>query len=151
LEAGVNGRIRFGHIGMHAKDPAALAGFYADFLGLCETARIETEEAGRLVMLTSRPGETFQELTFLDKPDARHVAFQMESLADLRELYARAREWQLTVLLSLDHGTQISFYFLDPEGNALEAFWETGRFRDGGNRPIDLTRPESEILELIAI
>src|SRR5947209_5963360 len=114
----MEGTIRFAHVGVPAKDQGRLANFYADFLGLKEMAQVETEEAGRMVMLSSRPGETFQELTLLNKPDARHIAFQLESLSDLRELYACALDRQVQVLFSLDHGTQISFYFLDPEGNA---------------------------------
>lgn len=146
----MEGKVRFSHIGMHAQDPAMLATFYSEFLGLRETARIETGPAGRMVMLSSRPGESFQELTFLDNPEARHVAFQLETLADLRELYAQALEQKITVVLSLDHGAQLSFYFLDPEGNPIETFWETGLRREGVNRPIDLGKSESEILELIA-
>ncbi|MDQ6877327.1 MAG: hypothetical protein M3082_06445 [Candidatus Dormibacteraeota bacterium] len=65
------------------------------------------------------------------------------------ELHANALEQKVTVLFSFDHGVNFSFYFLDPEGNACEAYWETGG-RPGGNRPIDLGKPEPELLGLIA-
>ncbi len=50
--------------------------------------------------------------------------------------------------MSFDHGSTFSFYVRDPEGNACEVYWETGRRSGGGNRPIDLAKPEAELLEL---
>ena len=141
--------VKLGHVALHAKDPATLAAFYANFLGLRETARVTTAETGPMVLMSGRPQEEFQELALLGKEEAKHVAFKVESLAHLRRLYADAVEQQVEVLLSFDHGVTLSFYFLDPEGNACEAYWETGR-PPGGNRPIDLAKPESELLELIA-
>jgi catechol-2,3-dioxygenase len=41
-------------------------------------------------------------------------AFKVDSLAHLRQLYARALEQQVKVLSSFDHGVTLSFYFMDP-------------------------------------
>ena len=54
------------------------------------------------------------------------------------------------VLFSFDHGATLSFYVLDPEGNACELYWETGRRPSTTNSPVDLTRSEAELLEAIA-
>ena len=140
--------IRLSHVGLTAQDPEKLAGFYTNFLGLQQTARFETPQAGEMVMLSGQPKTSFQELAIAANPQSRHVAFQLDTLASLRDLYARALDQQVKVIMSLDHGTQLSFYFLDPEGNAIEAFWPTGRWRDV-NQPIDLTRSEAELRQLI--
>ena len=46
------------------------------------------------------------------------------------------------MLFSFDHGATLSFYVLDPEGNACELYWETGRRGASTNRPVDLTQPK---------
>ncbi|PYQ63328.1 MAG: hypothetical protein DMF54_17050 [Acidobacteria bacterium] len=79
----------------------------------------------------------------------RHVAFKVDSLAELRDLYAEAPQRGARVAMSLDHGPTLSFYVHDPEGNACEVYWETGRRSSGGVRPIDLAKSEEELLELI--
>jgi hypothetical protein len=52
-------------------------------------------------------------------------------------------------MFSFGHGPTLSFYFLDPEENTRELFWETGPRSTGGNRPIDLAKSEEELLQLI--
>jgi catechol-2,3-dioxygenase len=137
--------VRLGHVALAAQDPVRLAAFYTDFLGLAQTGRIDTPEAGAMVFLSSRPEETEQELALVSQPQARHVAFQVASLPELQALYEQARAQQIPVLMSFDHGSQLSFYFLDPEGNPCEAFWETGRAPLPIPHPIDLSLPLEEL------
>jgi catechol 2,3-dioxygenase len=141
--------MRLGHIGLPARDPATLADFYTGYLGLHQVARVTTDETGEMVLLSGRPEEEPQELALLSNPEARHVAFEAGSLAELRDLYATAAERGAQVLFAFDHGTTISLYVLDPEGNACELFWKTGRRPSGTNRPVDLSRPEAELLESV--
>jgi catechol-2,3-dioxygenase len=148
--------MRLGHVGLAARDPHGLADFYAGFLGLSKVAEVVTAETGTLILMSSRRGE-FPDFQLLSNPDARHVAFRVDTLGELRERYADAVQRQLRVLFSFDHGVSLSFYVLDPEGNACELYWETGRpagetNRRGGetNRPIDLTKSEEELRQLIA-
>jgi catechol-2,3-dioxygenase len=138
--------MRLGHVGLAAKDPDGLADFYAGFLGLTRVAEVVTEQTGRLILMSSRPG-TAPDLQLLSNPDARHVAFQVETLAELRERHADAVRRGVRVLFSFDHGATLSFYILDPEGNACELYWETGRRGAATNRPVDLTQPEAVLLE----
>jgi catechol-2,3-dioxygenase len=140
--------MRLGHVGLAAKDPDALADFYAGFLGLTKVAEVVTEESGRLVLMSSRPG-TAPDLQLLSNPDARHVAFRVDTLAELRERYAAAVRDRVRVLFSFDHGATLSFYVLDPEGNACELYWETGRRGASTNRPVDLTQSEADLLALV--
>jgi catechol-2,3-dioxygenase len=100
-----------------------------------------------MVFLSTELGRP-PELQLLSNPEGRHVAFKVDSLAELRQLYAEAPQRGARIVMSFDHGPTFSFYVHDPEGHACEVYWETGRRSSGGNRPIDLTRPEAELLEL---
>lgn len=141
--------MRLAHVGVPAQDPGALADFYSRFLGMHQVARVTTEETGEMVLLSCRPQEEPQELALMSNQQARHVAFKVDTLAELRELYAAASQQKARVLFSFDHGSTFSFYFLDPEGNGCELYWATGRQPSGTNRPIDLTKSEAELLQVI--
>ena len=140
--------MRLGHFALTAKDPKGLAGFYERFLGLEVVGEVVTERTGAMVLLSTELGGPPQ-LQLMSNPEGGHVAFKVDSLAELRELYADAPQRGVRVVMSFDHGSTFSFYIRDPEGNACEVYWETGRRSGGGNRPIDLTRPEAELLELV--
>jgi catechol-2,3-dioxygenase len=137
--------MRLGHVGLTTTDPDGLADFYTGFLGLTRVAEVRTEPTGRLILLSTRPGAA-PDLQLLSNPDARHVAFQVDTLAELRERYADARRRGVRVLFSFDHGATLSFYVLDPAGNACELYWETGRRGAAAPRPVDLTQPEATLL-----
>ena len=140
--------MRLGHVALTAKDPGALAGFYQRFLGLRKVGEAHTEQSGAMVFLSSEPGAP-PDLQVMSNPQGGHIAFKVDSLAELRELYAAAPGRGASVVMSLDHGVTLSFYVRDPAGNNCEVYWETGRRSAGGNRPIDLTKSEEELLELI--
>ena len=137
--------MRLGHVGLTTTDPDGLADFYTGFLGLTRVAEVVTEQTGRLILLSTRPGAA-PDVQLLSNPDARHVAFQVDTLQELRALYAAAVERKVRVLFSFDHGATLSFYVLDPAGNACELYWETGRRGAATNRPVDLTQPEPVLL-----
>lgn len=139
--------MRLGHVALAAKDPKKLADFYERFLGLQRVGEAVTERTGAMVFLSTELNRP-PELQLMSNPEGGHVAFKVDSLAELREMYAEAPGRGARVVMSLDHGSTFSFYVRDPEGNACEVYWETGRRPGGGNRPIDLTRPEAELLEL---
>jgi len=140
--------MRLGHVALAAKDPAALAGFYESFLGLRKVGEAQTDQSGSMVFLSTQPGGP-PDLQVMSNRQGGHVAFRVDSLAELRELYAEAPRRGASVVMSLDHGPTLSFYVRDPEGNACEVYWETGRRSGGDNRPIDLTQSEEELFELI--
>ena len=137
--------MRLGHVGLAVRDPDGLADFYAGFLGLTKLAEVVTDETGRMILLSSSPGAA-PEFQLLSQPDARHVAFRVDTLGELRERYATALRRGVRVLFSFDHGSTLSFYVRDPEGNACELYWETGRRPSGTNRPVDLSQSEATLL-----
>lgn len=143
--------MRLGHIGLPARDPGTLADFYTSYLGLQQVARVTTEETGDMVLLSGRPHEEAQELALASKPRGPHVAFKVDTLGELLELFAAAPQRGARVLFAFDHGTTLSLYVLDPEGNACELYWETGRPPTGTNRPLDLSRSEMELRQALDI
>ncbi|MGH6889911.1 MAG: VOC family protein [Rhizomicrobium sp.] len=53
-----------------------------------------------------------------------HVAFAVGSAGDLRRAYFELIDFQVRVLAAIDHESQESVYFCDPDGNMLEIYWE---------------------------
>src|SRR5262245_24317063 len=140
--------MRLGHVGLAAKDPRSRAVFYARFLGLRIVGEAPTGRSGAMVSSSSNERGA-PDLQLMSNPRGAHVAFQVDSLAELRSLYAAAPSLGAEVVMSLDHGPTLSFYVRDPDGNTCEVCWATGRGPGGRNRPIDLARPEEDLLQLI--
>jgi catechol 2,3-dioxygenase len=140
--------MKLGHVALSAADPKTLAEFYERFLGLRMMGEVVTVETGAMVFLSSDPHGP-PDLQIMSNPQGRHMAFKVDSLEELRKLYAQAPGRGANVVMSLDHGRSFSFYVRDPEGNGCEVYWETGRRSGGGggNRPIDLSKSEEELLE----
>ena len=53
-----------------------------------------------------------------------HMAFQMDSLDDLREIHRRLKSKNIKLVGYGDHGLSLGVYFLDPEGNEIEVYYE---------------------------
>jgi len=53
-----------------------------------------------------------------------HMAWYMESLDDLRDLYFRIKEKKITIERVSDHGHAIGIYIRDPDGNGIESSYE---------------------------
>ena len=54
----------------------------------------------------------------------RHTAFAVETEEDLREAYHALKAEGVEILRAIDHVSQKSIYFNDPDGNLLEIVWE---------------------------
>jgi catechol-2,3-dioxygenase len=138
--------VRLGHVALPATDPAGLAGFYGELLGLEPTLQGALPGLGDFIFLSGQPADVLQELTFMTRTEARHVAFEVDSLARLKAVHASARERGVRILMALDHRSSISLMLVDPEGNNVEVYWATGQPADGlYAAPIDLDLPEAEL------
>ena len=73
----------------------------------------------------------------------------------MRERYRTVVERGIPIVMSLNHGCSLAFYFHDPEGNMLEVFWATGVKTwepiAEPMQPNTLERPEQELLDLIRV
>src|SRR5262249_42767234 len=138
------------HVGLGARDPAALAEFYRDVLGL-EVVPTDTSALGATAFLSSHPAEGSLDLALFANPAYQHTAFEVRSLVDLRALHQWVLGRGVPVKMALNHGVSLSFYFDDPEGHLIEVYWPTGvacRPLHGG--PIDLTLSEEALRRHLA-
>jgi catechol-2,3-dioxygenase len=142
------------HVGLSARDPAALAQFYRDVLGL-QVVPTDTSALGATAFLSSHPAEQSLDLALFANPAYQHTAFAVRSLADLRAFHQRVLGRGVPVKMALNHGVSLSFYFDDPEGYLIEVYWPTGvACRPLHGDAIDLARSEEalrrEVAELVA-
>ena len=55
------------------------------------------------------------------------MAWTMESLEDLKDLYQRLKEKKIPIEQVSDHGISIGIYFRDLDGNGIEVYYELPR------------------------
>lgn len=140
-----------GHVAIVTRDPAPMAAFYRDLLGLEVTLQGSLPELGDFAFLSGQPKTEFAELAFVTKPEAKHIALRVESLAALKAVYAEAKRRAVPMPFPpLNHQVSLSLYLQDPDGNRLEIYWATGEKPAGPlAEPVDLERPEAELLALV--
>ncbi len=56
-----------------------------------------------------------------------HMAWYMESLDDLKELYHRIKDRNIEIEQVSDHGHAVGIYIRDPDGNGIEVSYEMPR------------------------
>ena len=133
---------KIGHVQLRVADLERSKAFYRDVLGF----RVAEQDPkhGDLFMTL---GEDFHTLDMAqhENPETgrgpsrpigvAHIAFQVSSYAALREAYHALQEHGVAIERAMDHVNQRSIYFLDPDGNRLEIYYEMPgalqRFTDG--------------------
>jgi catechol-2,3-dioxygenase len=141
------------HVGLSARDPAVLAEFYRDVLGLQVVggSTAETSQFGATAFLSSRPAEEAHDLAIFAEAAYQHTAFKVASLAHLRAFYQRAIGMGVAVKMAFNHGASLAFYFDDPEGHLVEVYWPTGvTSRQPHADPLDLTLSEEALRRQVA-
>jgi len=53
-----------------------------------------------------------------------HIAFRVDSEGALKDAYAALKEHGVEITRTIDHVSQKSIYFQDPDGNTLEIYFE---------------------------
>jgi catechol-2,3-dioxygenase len=148
------------HVGLYARNPAALAEFYRDVMGMEIVGGSEASHpVGATAFLSSRPGEESHEIAIFSNPVFVHRAFKVRSLAALKRFYDKIVERGIPIKFQLNHGVSIAFYFQDPEGNLIEVYWRTAVEHPQGmiflSPPCaletDLTKTEEELLEELTL
>jgi catechol 2,3-dioxygenase-like lactoylglutathione lyase family enzyme len=130
---------RLGHVALPAEDPERLAEFYRRLFGLELVRTTENELGGRMALLSGRPDEEDHELAFVTRPQAAHVALRVVTPAELVSVHRLARSGGVPLLAERDSGSALSVFIRDPEGNAVEIYWATGRPYRASVRPLDLS------------
>jgi catechol 2,3-dioxygenase len=133
---------KLGHIQLRVADLEGSKAFYRDILGF----RVSEQDPkhGDLFMTL---GEDFHTLDMAqhESPESAkssgrplgvaHIAFQVASYEALAEAYRTLLEHGVRIQRAMDHVNQRSIYFLDPDGNRLEIYYEMpdalARFPEG--------------------
>lgn len=147
----MSAKVKLGHLAMAAQDPQRLATFYRDLLGLEQHLEGNIPQLGSFVFLREN-AKTPLTVGFMTRAEGRHVAWEVESIAALRALYADAKARGIPMAFAMNHGVTVSIYLRDPEGNGFELYWPTGYDVPGVfGRPIDLALFEQSDDEILAI
>jgi len=121
-----------GHVLLRVLDLERARTFYTEVLGF-RVLEEDPEHGGLFLALAgqSHAIDLFAvkdpEAARLQSPGVRglgHVAFRVASEDALKEAYASLRERGVEVTRSIDHVSQKSVYFQDPDGNTLEIYYE---------------------------
>ena len=126
-----------GHVLLRVSDVERSRAFYSTILGLKVVE--EDPEHGGLFLSVGGLGNTF-DLFQCTNPEAvatsdedlagrnglgvRHIAFAVETEDDLRDAYFALQSEGVPILRAIDHVSQKSIYFHDPDKNLLEIVWE---------------------------
>lgn len=123
---------RIGHVLLRVADLERSKLFYSGILGF-EVVEQDPEHGG-VFMTLGESGHTIDlfpaENPELPSPSARsqpglqHIAFQVESYEALKDAYFTLQERGVEVKRAMDHVSQKSIYFDDPDGNGLEIYYE---------------------------
>ena len=133
---------RLGHVLLAVRDLARATQFYVDVLGF-EVLEADPDHGG--VFLTLDEGSHILDLVQVEgeapeapesladivpRPGVGHVAFQVGSAEDLRAAYRELQAAGVRIFAAVDHESQESVYFCDPEANVLEIYWERPNARE---------------------
>lgn len=115
------------HLALHVADPEVSAVWYADVLGLHETARADdwimmsfTAKHHDIALIRAQPGAHHGGLGL------QHYGLEIEGdINTLRQLYGMLLSKGVEVVKITDHEIGVGLYFTDPDGIRLEFFLET--------------------------
>ena len=135
-----------GHVLLYVRDVPSSIAFYENVLG-CEVLEQDPEHGGTFMTINAgshtidlhpvssayvpaseRPDSRTEPAKVLARiestPGVGHVGFPVASAEALRDGYFQLVDKGIPVLATLDHGSQQSVYFCDPDDNILEIYWE---------------------------
>jgi catechol-2,3-dioxygenase len=127
-----------GHVLLRVTDVERSKAFYSNILGF-EIVEEDPEHGGTFMAL---PGQSHcidlfpvKDLAEAERqtPGVRglgHIAFRVGSEAALRDAWAGLLDAGVTISRAIDHVSQKSVYFDDPDGNVLEIYYELPNARE---------------------
>src|SRR5215831_15170886 len=144
-----------GHVLLRVLDLERSKKFYSEVLGF-HVLEEDPEHGGTFMALEGQSHAidlfpvTDAEAAERERPGVRglgHIAFRVESEAALKDAYATLREHGVEIARTIDHVSQKSIYFDDPDGNTLEIYYERpdalaifARGREDRDAPLTLDR-----------
>jgi catechol-2,3-dioxygenase len=125
---------RIGHCAVRVRDVERAKKFYIDVLGF--QFMEQDPDHGGVFMSLPGDGHTIDISPVNDPENApgpvqgsdrvgvAHIAFKVASYQGLQEAYETLKANQVEVARMIDHVSQRSIYFSDPDGNGLEIYYE---------------------------
>lgn len=123
---------RLGHVLLRVADLERSKAFYSGLLGF-EVVEQDPQHGG-VFMTLGEHGHTLDLFPVEDPATAQpllanrlgvhHFAFQVESFAALKEAYFTLQDQGMQDIRAVDHVSQQSIYFHDPDGNRVEIYYE---------------------------
>ena len=124
---------RLAHLVLRVRDLKRTERFYTEVLGLHVTGHIP----GRMVFFAASDESSHELAAQALGPDALgpeqdrvglyHFAWKMGSVQELEVFYLHLKDNDACIVGIGDHGTSLGIYFLDPDGNEIEVFYELPR------------------------
>ena len=121
-----------GHVLLRVLDLERSKKFYAEVLGFHVLE--EDPEHGGVFLALKGQSHAIDLFAVKDLEAARqqtpgvrglgHVAFRVDSEQALKDAYHSLREHGVEITRTIDHVSQQSVYFQDPDGNTLEIYYE---------------------------
>ena len=134
---------RIGHILLNVRDVEKSKAFYVKILGF-ELLEQDPEHGGVFLSLGEH-GNTL-DLFPCSNPDeqpqskavpgdrrglgVKHTAFAVGTEEELKRAYFSLQDSGVSIHRAIDHGSQKSIYFHDPDNNLLEIVWERPNTRE---------------------
>lgn len=121
---------KLGHVLIRVADQERSKQFYTEVLGFQVSEHLPDDAAFMTL------GNGFHTLDLAQHPNpaaaqpgvdplgVAHIAFQVDSYEALREAYVTLIEHGVEIQRAMDHSSQRSLYFPDPDGNRLEIYYE---------------------------
>lgn len=142
------------HVGLHVWDLERMVDFYCKVFGMIVTDKgFGHTTNAELVFLSGSPEHHHQLVLASSRPDnatfstVMQLSFLAPSIGALREGRNKALVLGASNLLCLNHGTSLSVYVDDPEGNRIEIYYETPFYipQPHGD-PLNLDQNDEEIM-----
>jgi catechol-2,3-dioxygenase len=134
------------HAGIYVDDMAKMRDFYVRVMGMVETDRGHGFTFDNdFVFMTADPTIHHQLILASGRAErarastVNQLSFRVTSLAELRAMRDRVRDYGVANFRPVSHGNAWSIYFDDPEGNGVEIYLDT---------PFHTAQPHADRLDL---
>ena len=147
-------QLRWSHAVLYVTELDEMIGFYRDVLGFEVSDRGDLVENGPSIVFLSQSPTDHHQIAFVStgrgeggSNSHNHMAFRVESLADVRTMAERLKtDGRASGVSAICHGNAWSVYFQDPEDNGLEVFCDTPwHVKQPQAKPWDLSWSDEEL------
>jgi catechol 2,3-dioxygenase len=142
------------HMGIYVWDVSRMVEFYTTLFKLRITDRgFDSRFNNELVFLSAHPEHHDQLLLASGRPadnsqgTVMQLSFKVSTIEELGHCEAKAPEVGAINSFTLNHGTALSLYFADPEGNTVGVYFDTPYYvAQPRGDPLDLNKTDAEIM-----